>query len=310
MNEITAVDELDVETIVDNVLMELPSSGSQRVYANTYQKWLSWSEETGTHPLMLTVSAVKAFLVAQRISVATRQQELCSLRKLAHHLALHYQGYDVIYEELKGFQVPTENLGGRERSKIPLTSEQVEKVLRYWLKLPKPAHALIYARNHALVCVAIATGARRSEITAIQWRDVDLENGIIHIRHGKGDKARDVALVGDFGVEALQKWRSAQGDGFEYVFSPTNRGGIAKFDKPLNATVYYKMVKDMAAALGYDFTTHDFRRTLIMELLRMKAPQRDVQEQAGHSHPSTTQRYAQAADASSRREEFRVGWSS
>ena len=44
---------------------------------------------------------------------------------------------------------------------------------------------------------------RRSKAVALRWRDVDFENGVIHIRYGKSDKERDVPLAGDYALVAL-----------------------------------------------------------------------------------------------------------
>jgi len=33
---------------------------------------------------------------------------------------------------------------------------------------------------------------------------------VIHIRHGKGDKERDVSIVWRFAIEALKRWQQLQ----------------------------------------------------------------------------------------------------
>jgi integrase len=304
MTAILPVNTPDIHTIIDATLLGLASNGSRRVYLNTYEKWIAWCEQTGTHPLLLTGMLVNDFLKAQPVTKTTRQQYLSALRTLVAFLAIHHPGFEPFYKEIQRLKAPNEGLGGQERNKLALTPAQVERVLHFW----QGRDDRIAIRNHLLLCCGLATGGRRSEIVAIEWRDVDLENGTIVIRHGKGDHQREVAIVGDFGIEAFQAWRAAQGEGWRYVFVGVNKGGKIGPDQPIDVTSYYKMVKAVAADLGYDFATHDFRRTLITELLRMKAPQRDVQAQAGHADPSTTQRYALAADASTRRKEFRVRW--
>ena len=36
---------------------------------------------------------------------------------------------------------------------------------------------------------------RRAEVIALKWQDIDWEAGIIRVRHAKGDKYREVAMV-------------------------------------------------------------------------------------------------------------------
>jgi len=50
-------------------------------------------------------------------------------------------------------------------------------------------------RDRALVMTLIDSGVRRGEVLALDWEDVDLRTGAIHVRRGKGGKAR-VTYIG------------------------------------------------------------------------------------------------------------------
>ncbi|MBL8165864.1 MAG: site-specific integrase [Anaerolineae bacterium] len=195
-----------------------------------------------------------------------------------------------------------------ERNKRALTPAQVEKIMAYWRRSPAhPYQKLIHARNRAMICLGLATGCRAFEVVAMQWRDIGLEEGTAFIRHGKGDKQREVAIVGDFAIEALREWRILQGGDYSYVFTPMDKGRIES-DVPVSTDTYLGAVKAVSASIGVNFATHDFRRTLITELLRLGFSIRDVQEQAGHANEATTARYAEAASAEERRRRFKVRW--
>jgi site-specific recombinase XerC len=45
-------------------------------------------------------------------------------------------------------------------------------------------------RDRAILLTQVDTGARRAELVALDVGDVDLANGEVMIRHGKGDKFR------------------------------------------------------------------------------------------------------------------------
>ena len=50
-------------------------------------------------------------------------------------------------------------------------------------------------RDRALVMTLIDSGVRRGEALALNWEDVDFHTGAVHMRRGKGGKAR-VTYVG------------------------------------------------------------------------------------------------------------------
>ena len=49
-------------------------------------------------------------------------------------------------------------------------------------------------RNRALIAVLWRCGLRISEALALELRDVDLQEGTVRVRHGKGDRSRTVGL--------------------------------------------------------------------------------------------------------------------
>ncbi len=60
-------------------------------------------------------------------------------------------------------------------------------------------------RDRALVLTLIDSGLRRGEALALDWDDVDFRTGAIHVRRGKGGKAR-VTYVGAKTRRALLRW--------------------------------------------------------------------------------------------------------
>ncbi len=65
-----------------------------------------------------------------------------------------------------------------------LTREEVRRVL-----------SMCGTRDRALVLTLIDSGLRRGEALALDWDDIDLRTGMVHVRRGKGGKAR-VTYVG------------------------------------------------------------------------------------------------------------------
>jgi site-specific recombinase XerD len=61
------------------------------------------------------------------------------------------------------------------------------------------------ARDRAILLTLLDTGVRKAEMVAINVGDVDLETGVVQIRHGKGGKKREVFL-GKTARRAVRKY--------------------------------------------------------------------------------------------------------
>lgn len=114
-----------------------------------------------------------------------------------------------LLKKFKNYPTPTVAATNRERVKVALTPAQAHRVLRVWADALNgdAFDKLLETRNTALIAVLAYTAIRRAELGELRWNDINLETGIIHIRHGKGDKERDVSIVGDLAVEALHHWQ-------------------------------------------------------------------------------------------------------
>jgi len=162
-------------------------------------------------------------------------------------------------------------------------------------------------RNNAMIRLLVYTGLRRSELVALRWSDVDVEAGIVTVRHGKGDKERVAAILDstDGTKLALERLRESQLRQFRYLFASTTRGRGTKWlaDVPTSDEVVALVVEKTAASANLGkLASHDLRRTLITAGLESGGHVRDLQEQAGHANAATTLRYAQASDARATRE--------
>ena len=79
-----------------------------------------------------------------------------------------------------------------------LSREEVKRVL-----------SVCGPRDRALVLTLIDSGIRRGEALALDWEDVDFRTGAVHVRRGKGGKAR-VTYIGAKTRRALLRWGGGQ----------------------------------------------------------------------------------------------------
>ena len=134
-------------------------------------------------------------------------------------------------------------------------------------------------RNRALVELVYSAGLRSAEAVALDLGDVDFEQELVHVRHGKGAKDRIVPL----GEEAaalvalyLREARPSLAAGANDALFLSVRG------KRLDTSTLRRLVPH----------PHRLRHAFATHLLEGGADLRTIQELLGHSSLSTTQMYS------------------
>jgi integrase len=160
------------------------------------------------------------------------------------------------------------------------------------------------ARDAALLALLYGSGLRRAEAASLEVGDYDPESGAITVRAGKGRKQRlCYSAVGQ--RQLMDLWlrlRAAGGAPASAgpIFLPILRGGHLRVRK-LDARTVFDVVRARAREAGIPETTpHDFRRSMISDLLEV-VDISTVQRLAGHANVSTTVRYDRRGEAAKRR---------
>ena len=189
---------------------------------------------------------------------------------------------------------PTARVGSPSRPRsIPkaISLEQVERLIE------TPPRDLLGRRDTAMLEVLYGAGLRISELTALDVDDVDLEEGVVLVRSGKGGKGRMVPL-GGAARKAL--------DDYLVQTRPEllrrGRGGAALFLNSRGARLgrqgSWKVLKQHARTAGLDrvVSPHTLRHSFATHMLDAGADIRVVQELLGHSSLATTQVYTLVSD--------------
>jgi integrase/recombinase XerC len=143
-------------------------------------------------------------------------------------------------------------------------------------------------RDRAILEVLYAAGLRVSELTGLDWRDIDIDIGMAMVRQGKGNKDRLVPL-GEPALDALLKWRAAMPVAWS-LDSPVflNLRGTRLTPRSVQNIVARRL---MIAGIDTPLTPHGLRHCFATHLLNAGADLRSIQEMLGHSSLTTTQRY-------------------
>lgn len=148
-------------------------------------------------------------------------------------------------------------------------------------------------RNRAIIKLLLGTGLRLSEMTSLQWKNIDLTSGQLKVVQGKG--AKDRILYIDYQViEELRNWKERQ-------FKEWGSSDLVFTTRTLNkidGKAIRKMIKTYTAKanIDKDISTHNLRHTFASDLLRETKNIRIVQKALGHSDISTTQIYTHIVD--------------
>ena len=197
---------------------------------------------------------------------------IVALRAFSRFLRQEYPKNNLIskIDQLESIRSP------RAEPHKPYNQEEVRKILnaaKGWRRVA--LHIALYA------------GLRQQEIQSLDLQDIDLENGIITVRSGKGGKRREVAISNILKAE-LERWiqlRNLQDSNSESLLI-SNRGSRPNLQSG-------SVLQILSQNVGFKVSWHRCRSTYATMLYKKSKDVKLVQFQLGHSNSSTTDRYIQ-----------------
>ncbi|HEX7506422.1 MAG TPA: site-specific integrase [Polyangia bacterium] len=141
-----------------------------------------------------------------------------------------------------------------------------------------------------VVMTAYGTGLRIAEILAFETCDIDSKAGLVHVRHGKGDRPRLVPLPKRLLAALREYWRRERPRG-QLLFPGQEP------NKQLCPDTVRRAVHCAAAELGIHrrVTMHSFRHSFATHLLESGEDLRTIQVLLGHRSIRNTTRYLQVS---------------
>jgi len=156
-----------------------------------------------------------------------------------------------------------------------------------------PAGQTVWSlRDRALLETLYSTGARVSELVAIDIGDVREPEGLVRLQ-GKGRKER-IVPIGEVALDAIRRYRVSlpmQSSGVPpRALFCNQRGG-----RLTSRSVARIVTKYSSRLAGGAVSPHTLRHSFATHLLDEGADLRSIQEMLGHASLSTTQRYTHVA---------------
>ena len=261
----------DLEDFKSYIIVEKNfSEHTAKAYCSDILSFLVWLEDTSCEDVNFSkVRDYLHFIQKFNYKKTTIARKIASLRTF----------YKFLYRERKVNSNPAMNLNSPKRPKsLPkfLTPAEIEKILNN-VKIDTPAGF----RNRAILELLWATGMRVSELSGLNFGDLNLENNEIRV-FGKGAKER-IILVTDRAKTYLERYitsaRMLIPKGFR-VEEPTESSPVF-----INNTGYRLQPRTIRNVINETVDKIELPKKVTPHVFR------HVQELLGHASISNTQIY-------------------
>jgi integrase/recombinase XerD len=272
------------------------SPNTVAAYRDTCRLLLSFAQaNTGKAPSRLSLADLDATLVGAFLQhleddrgngSATRNARLATIHSLFSYAAPRAPEHATVISQV--LAIPPRR---RERAIISyLTPEETGALLA------APGRQTWHGRrDHALLLLAVQTGLRVPELTALTCQDAHLGAGP-HVRcHGKGRKDRATPLISQV-VRVLKTWLDELGPAPGIPLFPTQAGGQLSRDAVERLAAKHAATAEAACPTikEKNITPHTLRHTAAMSLLRSGVDTSVIALWLGHEDAETTQLYLHA----------------
>lgn len=265
-------------------------------YSDTFQLILKYAaRELKKKPSELTLNDFNAQFLCEflddleksrKICARSRNARLVAIRSFFHYLSYRLPEYGALINEV--LAIPEKRMG--QKLIDFLTNEEVNALLN-----TPNQKTWIGKRDHTFLVVAIQTGMRLAELTALLWKDVHLEQGA-HIECiGKGRKNRSTPLSKQ-AINCLLIWsRELDSLPSDIVF-PTIHGSKMSPDSVQYMIKKHTIIaaKHCRSLISKKITPHVLRHTTAMRLVQAGVDLSSIALWLGHESIKTTYIYLRA----------------
>ncbi len=147
-------------------------------------------------------------------------------------------------------------------------------------------------RNHAMVSLLWSTGLRSGELCALQWRDIDLDDGALLVRKGKGGKQRLLYLNDRIWEQMRRYYEKNKGKDGDSVFCALSNNQFTKGStgQGLTQSSLVDMIRNHANTNGFTkpVSPKTFRHSFATHMVEAGVRIEDIKEMLGHDDETET----------------------
>jgi integrase/recombinase XerC len=234
-----------------------------------------WVDAQGFDLVALQAEQLRAFVAAEHrrgLSPKSLQRRLSACRSFYRWLLRHGRIQASPAAAIRAPKAPR---------KLPqvLDADEAARLVEV------PTDVPLGLRDRALLELFYSSGLRLSELCALRWQDLDLDDGLVTVL-GKGSKTRSVP-VGSHARNALAAWRAEQRSVANDAPVFPGRNG------PITPRAVQLRLRLLAHRQGLFKRVHPhlLRHSFASHVLESSGDLRGVQELLGHADIATTQIY-------------------
>jgi integrase/recombinase XerD len=265
-------------------------------YRDTWRLLLAFAtHHTGRAPTHLDIADLDTTLIAAFLdhlehhrhnSVRTRNARLAAIHSLFAYAALHHPEHAADIERV--LAIPTKRTD--QTTITHLTDNEVDALIA-----APDRTTWTGRRDHALLCLAIQTGLRISELNALTRNDIHLGTGAHVACRGKGRKDRITPLTSQTRT-VLRAWLAEQpGHPDDPLFATRTGHHLSRDAIEHRITTHATSAATRCPSLTTkNVTAHTLRHTAAMRLLHAGVDITVIALWLGHEQIATTQIYLHA----------------
>jgi len=287
-------DLLDLAEMLDSwcrcLRRDRKSEQTLRSYRRGVEAFLAFCDDAG-RPRELTKPNVIAWLDTQHeAGAASVRLRLAALKLFARWLAVeeHFDADGIV-------AIKAPKLA--QAAVADLSEGEIRRMLKACA-----GTALRDKRDTAILALLTETGLRAAELLALHITDIDLDDCVLRVRHGKGDKARRVRFSASTAASVDRYCRARRAAIHRPAEGPL---WISDRGKRLSYTGLVATLKGRAADAGViGFHIHRLRHTAAVRWLRAGGSEVGLRAHAGWTDNTMIARYVKTASEQLAAEEF------
>jgi integrase len=270
--------------LIDRYIRDvLPTKGTQK--SNQKSQLIWWKEQIGDYTLADVTPALLGECRDLLLNSSTHYKVKRSpattnryLAALAHALSVAVQEWGWLDDSpMRKIRKPTEPRG-RVRF---LSDDERERLLKACEESDSPY-------LYTVVVLALSTGARKSEIMNLKWKDVDLNRNRITLEETKNHERRILPLAGH-ALQLVKDMASVRRIDTHLLFSSSAP------DRPADVRYHWNTALRKAGIENFRF--HDLRHTAASALAMNGASLAEIADVLGHKTLQMVKRYAHLSEA-------------
>jgi integrase/recombinase XerD len=272
---------------------------SQKAYREDLARFMAWTDTAWSNVTPRQVAQFKTYLLRTDFKTQKRVLADASAKRILQTLK-NFMGWmarsGYIDRDPSG-EVSLPKLTEPEANN--LTDDQVQAILNVAMESSLPE------RNMALLAV-LGHGLRAQEVSNLDVGDFDGQR--LKIRTAKADSKGTVPIDLDaqMWLKHYLEWREAQGVEMDETLPLFASHSNRNQGQRMGYHAIQKLMKGIAAQVGFDFHAHQFRHTFATNLVLKGMNPYHVMTLTRHKTTQSFRRYTKAADALAAEKAFRA----